>query len=243
MLVEVTDEPQTRAEKVGWTNSGRLRMAPDFDVSPDDGQLLHFDANDIMFREGDAKTCVYRIETGAIAIFREDGDPLAAHLVLPGQFLGLGFLNDHAFTALVMAPSMVRVFSRETLQRMVERDASLKDQEDDATEREFDARRNVLTSEVPKNPLCRVAGFLVAVSELNAREGLDPYIVPGTVSCQVIAHYMAIDIDTLTGQLVELRSRRLIDLWEPDGLLILDLPGLETVANEGSLDASLGPEG
>ena len=206
------------------------------------GSRQVFQAGDCLCREGDAKTGVYQVEYGAIALFHEQGGAAAVDVVLPGQFLGLGFLKNHAFTARALVPSTVRVFSRGTVRENIERDSKLKEQDDDATEREFNARRESLTLAPPASPLRRLAGFLVALSEMNAREGRDPYIVHGPFSCQIVADYMAVDVDTLAGQLIELRRRRLIDVWEPDGLVLLDLPGLEAVANDNSNNAFMGSE-
>ena len=206
------------------------------------GQRQLFQAGDCVHREGDAKTEVYRLEYGAIALFHERGGEAAVDLVLPGQFLGLGFLRNHAFTARAMVPSTVRLLSRETLRENIERDANLKEQDDDATEREFNARRDSLTLATPASSFRRLAGFLVALSEMNAREGRDPYIVHGPFSCQIVADYMAVDVDTLARQLIELRRRRYIDVWEPDGLVLLDLPGLESAASDSAIDARLASE-
>ena len=134
---------------VRWTGSHGL------------GQRQLFQADDFVHREGDAKTEVYWLEYGAIALYHEQGGEAAVDLVLPGQFLGLGFLRNHAFTARAMVPSTVRVLSRQALRENIERDATLKEQDDDATEREFNARRDSLTLATPASSFRRLAGFLI----------------------------------------------------------------------------------
>jgi CRP-like cAMP-binding protein len=242
MIVESVCAREVKSEKADFFSAVSGQTSARWTGLHELGQRQLFQAGDCVYREGDAKTEVYRVEYGAIALFHEHGGEAAVDLVLPGQFLGLGFLKNHAFTARAMVPSTVRVLSRETVCENIERDANLKEQDDDATEREFNALRDSLTLAAPTSPLRRLAGFLVAVSEMNAREGRDPYIVHGPFSCQTVADYMAVDVDTLAGQLIELRRCRLIDVWEPDGLVLLDLPGLEAVANDSSIDARLASE-
>jgi CRP/FNR family nitrogen fixation transcriptional regulator len=242
MIVESVSAGKGKSEKADFfsTVSGQTSVRWTGFHELDQRQL--FQAGDFVHREGDDKTEVYQVEYGAIALFHEQVGDAAVALVLPGQFLGLGFLKNHAFTARAMVPSTVRVLSRETMRENIERDANLKEQDDDATEREFNARRNSLTLATPASPFRRLAGFLVALSEMNAREGRDPYIVHGPFSYHIVADYMAVDVDTLARQLIELRRRRYIDVWEPDGLVLLDLPGLESVANDSSIDARLASE-
>jgi CRP-like cAMP-binding protein len=210
--------------------------------SHDNGRLHHFAAGDIIYWEGDAKIRVYSVVSGAVALFQGQGEAVAVDLVFPGQFLGLGCLRNHAFTARAMRPTTAQVRSDQSLRESIERDPFLKAQDDDATKREFIARRNSLTAKNPASPLRRLAAFIVALSELNSREGHDPYIIHGPFLCQAIADFTAMDLDTLAAQLIELRRRRLINDWEPDGLVLLDFPGLESVANDSSVDPCVGFE-
>ena len=101
--------------------------------SHDTGRLKHFEAGDIVYREGDVKKQVYNLVSGAVALFQGQGEAVAVDLVFPGQFLGLGCLRHHAFTARAMRPTTAQVHSRQSLRENVVSDSFPKRQDDDAT--------------------------------------------------------------------------------------------------------------
>lgn len=91
-----------------------------------------------------------------------------------------------------------------------------------------------LVSSVPDSHLSRVAGFLVAISHLNARQGADPQVVDDTLSCGAVAEWLSMDVDTLANQLIDLRRRGLIDYQEPGRLFLRNISGLEAALVNGS---------
>ncbi|MGE3427781.1 MAG: Crp/Fnr family transcriptional regulator [Hyphomicrobiaceae bacterium] len=192
------------------------------------GEVQERGFDEFIFRAGEAKTHVYRLETGIVFLCAHpQGSPI--DILCPGDYLGLGFLKQHIHSARVVLRSRVRAIPIEMLPQLIACDPDIKSHLDRATEREFNARRTEIVSSVPDSALSRVAGFLVALSHLNAREGRDPLIVDDTLSSGVVAEWLSIDLDTLASQLVELRRRGLVEHREPEGLFLADIPGLETV--------------
>jgi CRP/FNR family transcriptional regulator, anaerobic regulatory protein len=190
------------------------------------GEVLEFGFDEFVFRTGDPKTHVYRLESGIVFLCAHpQGSPIDT--MSPGNYLGLGFLKTHIHSARVVLRSRVRAIPLEMLPQLIASDPSVKIQLDTATEREFNARREAMVSSVPDSALSRVAGFLIAVSHLNAREGRDPIVVDDTLPCGAVAEWLSMDIDTLASQLVELRRRGLIDHREQGGLFLANIPGLE----------------
>lgn len=201
------------------------------------GEVLEFGFDEFVFRAGDPKTHVYRLESGIVFLCADpQGSPIDT--MSPGNYLGLGFLKTHIHSARVVLRSRVRAIPLEMLPQLIACDPGLKSQLDTATEREFNARREAMVSSVPDSALSRVAGFLIAVSHLNAREGRDPIIVDDTLPCGAVAEWLSMDIDTLASQLVELRRRGLIDHREQGGLFLANIPGLEAAYLESKRAAA-----
>lgn len=122
--------------------------------------------------------------------------------------------------------SRVTCFPLDVFGDLIESEPSLKAKQSDAVEEEFAARREALTaSRLP--PAQRLAAFLVAVSRVNQYEGRDADRVADFVTCGAVSEFLSVDIDGLSGALVELRTRGLIEHCPPSELRLIDLDGLE----------------
>ena len=76
--------------------------APDrFERSLAQASLRRVEAKELLYAEGDAISHVYRIETGAIALFKvlADGRRQVMGFAYPGDLIGLGIEHEHAMNA------------------------------------------------------------------------------------------------------------------------------------------------
>ena len=71
----------------------------------------HFTEGEVLFREGDAPDCVFRLLSGAVDIFRAlDGEPILLGRVGAGQFIGeMGVVENRPRSATARAASEVEV--------------------------------------------------------------------------------------------------------------------------------------
>ncbi len=58
-------------------------------------------AGEVLFREGDARSHVFRVETGALCLYRSlpDGSQDVLEFAFPGDLVGLGYLDSHVSAA------------------------------------------------------------------------------------------------------------------------------------------------
>ena len=183
-----------------------------------------------LFRSGDRKTYLYRVESGTVALTwtGPDGDVQPVETVEPNQFFGLGYLDTHIYDAVALSGTTVSCWPADALAFIIDQFPAVRDRQDDAVEREFAHRRATLTATPPATPAARLATFLSVVSRMNASEGRDPHVISETMRCPVVAGYLKVDIDTLGSALLELKRNDLIAA-EPNGRLrILDLDRLES---------------
>jgi CRP/FNR family transcriptional regulator, anaerobic regulatory protein len=94
----------------------------------------------------------------------------------------------------------------------------------------FEAHRRAIVCAGNHAPLERVAAFLVAISKNNRHEGRHPNAIPDSLTCGFVADLLGFPIATLGSLLKILEERGLVAPDAQAGLLLKDLPGLETLA-------------
>lgn len=213
-------------------NRTARRATPASNASPgvEPSFFLHqLQKGEHLFRSGDRKAYLYRVESGTIALTwtDPDGNVQPVETVEPNQFFGLGYLDRHIYDAMALSGAMVSCWPADALAFIVDQFPAVRERQDDAVEREFAHRRATLTATPPATPAARLATFLSVVSRMNASEGRDPLIISETMRCPVVAGYLKVDIDTLGSALLELKRKDLIAAETNGRLRILDLDGLE----------------
>lgn len=190
--------------------------------------------NELLFEAGDIKSNVYRVETGALCIYRTRPD-LTIEIIehaLAGDIVGMGFLERHAINARATVETTVSCFPLEAVDQLIEDDAHAKARFDDAVEREFIFRRDSLVSSARERPMVRLASFLVAVSHRSREEGGDPTLIDDSVDCGVIADFLGLSVDLLALALMQLEMRGLVETAPRHSLRLKDVAALEEIANE-----------
>lgn len=212
-------------------NRTARRVPPASKVSAEPSFFLHqLHKGEHLFRAGERKAYLYRVESGAIALTWTDPEGIAqpVETVEVNEFFGLGYLDSHIYDAAALSNAMVSCWPVDSLAFVIDQFPAVRERQDDAVEREFAHRRATLTATPPATPAARLATFLSVVSRMNASEGRDPHIISETMRCPVVASYLKVDIDTLGAALLELKRKDLIAAEANGRLRILDLEGLES---------------
>jgi CRP/FNR family transcriptional regulator, anaerobic regulatory protein len=189
-------------------------------------------AGEFLFREGDPKTAVYRVEWGAICAYTlagPHGEPFL-EFAYGSDWLGFGYLDTYLWRARSVAPARVACFPRESVDVIVARDSRARAKLGDAMEREFALVRRAALARNPPHPLRRVAAFLLSLAALSRHEGRDPSIIVESTRSGPVADYLSMSVSELSACLLELEHRGLIGPSLPGGLRLRDLAALEAVA-------------
>jgi CRP/FNR family transcriptional regulator, anaerobic regulatory protein len=195
---------------------------------------LRLRTGEFLYQEGDSKDGFFRIEKGTIAVYRRCvGEPTAnIEIAVAGDYVGLGCCAHYSENARAMSDCTVARLTTSEFIRAAEADALLKHLQGEAIEREFEARKALLTSQRRASPLKCVAAFLVSVSRQNAHEGRDPSIIADPLECGFVASLLNFDINTLAHCLVQLKNMNVIEP-APDGSLRLKRTDmLEAIADD-----------
>ena len=83
-----------------------------------------FAAKEHVFTEGDPRSNLYRVESGAVCLYKVMGDGRRQVLgfAYPGDLVGLGACNDHQCNAQVTKRSQLRSVPWSTVQRLARQD-------------------------------------------------------------------------------------------------------------------------
>jgi len=75
-----------------------------------------FAATEWLFRTGEAKTCLYRVSSGAVCLYEQkSAQPVSISFAFPGDLVGLGFLDTHACCARAVTKTEVTCLPLEAL--------------------------------------------------------------------------------------------------------------------------------
>lgn len=210
--------------------------AQEWPLTPLASELRVLEPGEYLYEEADPRWSAYKVERGVVAVFerRTDKPARVVEMAGPGEYVGLGCLAQHGDNARAIVDSIVRAVPRSEVDLLAERDAKLRQKQDEAVDRDFEYRKvSVLSSNRP-TPLTRAAALLIAVSRENACEGRDPAVVSDLFTC---AATLDQDPDTFCRALRDLQDMGLVEECGATGLHLKDVQALEGVA-DGDLPAN-----
>jgi CRP/FNR family transcriptional regulator len=213
--------------------SGQARPTKNsFEQSLGDGQLRRVECKELLFAEGDVVSHVYRVETGALALYRvlPDGRRQVMGFAYPGEIVGLGIESAHAMNAQAVKPTRVRCLSMASLRQTIERDPTLGFRLYEATARELAATRDLMMTTGQRSACERVASFLMALARRNQRNGKDPSAIELPMTRADIGDFLGLTIETVSRTFSKFRALKLIELPQTNAVKLLNVERLRELA-------------
>jgi CRP/FNR family transcriptional regulator len=191
-------------------------------------------AGEILFREGEARSHVFRVEKGSVCVFKQraDGSQDVIEFAFPGDLVGLGYLDNHVSGAQATMETSLSCLPRSALEPTIDKSPAIKSRLTAAIEREVAFLKEAQERSGRPKPLVRVAALFVTLARCNAYEGRDPSLLTDSLSCGVVAGYLNMSLDDLAHWLTELEARDLVEAV-PKGLRLKNLDELERLADVG----------
>ena len=232
MSVSVLSHKSQESTGVPTAHNPRVYQSPAVEMVQFGVPVQRLEHGEILFRTGDPKTRLYRVESGSLCVYepQSDGHRAVIEFAFAGDFLGLGYLENHACSAWAMVETRVTCFPLSEEVRLVEGSPRAREALQRAIDRELEFVRDSLVSSGDQNPIERVAAFLVTLSRSNKYEGRDPNTITDSVKCGFVASCLTLSVESLGRALVELEKRGLIESCPRLGLRLKDLDGLEELA-------------
>lgn len=190
---------------------------------------------EILFREGEARDHVFRVDSGALCLYRSrpDGIRDILEFAFPGDLVGLGYLESHVACAQATIETSLTCLPSSAIEPALERSARSRGRLTAAIEREVAFLRESLVQMGRPSPVQRVAALFVTLSRYNAYEGRDPSIITDSLKCGVVAGYLGMSLDQLAVHLSELEARGLIEACD-SGLRLKDIEALQALCDRVS---------
>jgi CRP/FNR family transcriptional regulator len=208
-------------------------MQTGFEHSLAHGQLRRVEAKEFLFAEGDTISHVYRIETGALALFRvlADGRRQVMGFAYPGDIVGLGIDDEYTINAQAVKPTRVRCLSMAALRQSAATNPELGFKLYEAMARELAATRDLMLTTGQRSAVERVAGFLLAFSRRNQRNGQDLGNIELPMTRTDIGDFLGLTIETVSRTFTKLKLMQLIELPQCNQVKLLDIDQLEDLAD------------
>jgi len=187
---------------------------------------------EVVFRQGDARDHVYRIEKGTVCLYREDAQGIreAIEYASPGDYVGLGYLDHHVYSAVATSEAVLSCYPRPHLVPALAHTSTSGVKP--AAAREIALQRDEHARTAQSDPITRAAALFVTLSHCNAYEGRDPTLIADSLTCGLVADYLNMSVDDLARVLQALEAHNLVEA-AAGGLRLKDLNGLEKLADGG----------
>jgi CRP/FNR family transcriptional regulator, nitrogen fixation regulation protein len=194
------------------------------------GTIAHFERNNTIFSEGDDAEYSYRIVSGAVRLSKmmSDGRRQIAEFALPGDFIGINWLETHAMSAEALNDVTVVAYSRGRLERLGDEHREVRAELFANLRHDLWAAQNHLVILGRQSALERVAGFLVHLMDRNKSESRSTIDVPMTR--QDIADYLGLTIETVCRMLTKLKTSGIIAIPDRHTITVRNAAALRRAA-------------
>jgi CRP/FNR family transcriptional regulator, anaerobic regulatory protein len=194
-------------------------------------------AKEHVFTEGDPRSNLYRVEAGAVCLYKVMGDGRRQVLgfAYPGDLIGLGACNDHQCNAQATKRTQLRSVPWNTVQRLARQDSALGLKLYEAISEELAAAHDLLLTTGQRSAAERVAIFLLAMVRRCRRTGQDATVIDLPMTRADIGDFLGLTIETVSRTFTKLRQLGIIDLAQSARVRVLDIEALEGLA-QGDVD-------
>jgi CRP/FNR family transcriptional regulator len=208
------------------------RSATGFEQSLAHASLRRVEAKEFLFAEGDPTTHLFRVETGAISLYKvlADGRRQVVGFAYPGDLIGLGAQGEHVMNAQAIKPTRLRCLPVATLHQSAAKDPTLGFKLYEALARELAATRDLMLTTGQRSATERVVGFLLALSRRNVRNGQDPAVFELPMTRADIGDFLGLTIETVSRTFTKLKTLGLIELPQSNRVKLVDIDALEGLA-------------
>jgi CRP/FNR family transcriptional regulator len=189
-------------------------------------------AREHIFFDGDPKDHIYKVEKGAVCLYKTlpDGRRQIVDFAYPGDLIGLSTLENHVFSAQAIALTRLRCLPAGLLEEMAKNDPRVGVQLYRALSDQLLSAHDLLLTVGQRNATERLAALLMALSRRNDRGGADPARIALPMTRADIADFLSLTIETVSRTFTKLRQGGIIDLAHSSLVVIRDRRALARLA-------------
>lgn len=242
-MATIAPVPIATAAAPGTTLSNSGTATPSLQGTFERQPTEQFTSNEVVFVEGDPATSVFLLSDGVLRLCRllPDGRRSITGFALPGDFVGLSFRSRYVYTAEAVTRTRLRRLYTRQLQVVIHGDVALQDQAFTMICDELSAAQDQMLLLGRKTARERLASFLLTIGcKLRKRTRPNELILP--FSRQDIADYLGLTIETVSRTMTIFRKEGIIDLPDPQRVIIQDPQALSHMAGEGEQEPADPPD-
>lgn len=197
------------------------------------GLTRNFGAKEHVFVTGDALANVYRVEKGAVCLYKiaTGGKRQIVRFCFEGDVFGLGAGKECTVSAQALQGVRVRYMAASVLAQLAAAHPPLAAELYSTLAAELTSLQEHLFIVGQRTAIERVANFLVLLSRRNASRGDDPLLLTLPMTRQDIGDYLGLTLETVSRTLTKLRVKNLVDFHHGSQVALLDLRQLEELAD------------
>jgi CRP-like cAMP-binding protein len=190
------------------------------------------EAKDHVFTEGDAKTHVYAVVTGAVSLYKvlADGRRQVIDFALAGDVVGLGLSRIETYNAQATTATRVRCLPVSALSFLVRHDPAIATTVCEVLSEELSSLREHLVCVVHRSALERVATFLLDISQRNGHRDRDPLNFELPMTRTDIGDFLGLTIETVSRTLTKLKTMQIIAIDQCSSVRICNLDSLRSLS-------------
>jgi CRP/FNR family transcriptional regulator len=204
-----------------------------FEQSLAQASLRRVEAKEFVFAEGDPTTHVFRVETGAVALYKvlADGRRQIVGFAYRGDLIGLGAEGEHVMNAQAVKPTRLRCLPMAMLHHSAAKDPAIGFKLYQALARELAATRDLMLTTGQRSAAERVVSFLLALSRRTERNGQSASEFELPMTRSDIGDFLGLSIETVSRTFTKLKTLGLIELPQSNRVKLVDIDELKSLAD------------
>lgn len=209
----------------------RLQADGSLEAHLERGSVRGIEAKEHIFTEGEPKTFVYKVLTGAVCLYRvlPDGRRQVIDFAYPGDLIGLGSGPVEEFNAQATVSTRVKCLPTSSLRAAVHQQPQVAIRLYEAISHQLAAMQDHLVCVGQRSATERLSGFLLGLSRRNEQNGMDPQVVELRITRNDIADFLGLKIETVSRTFTKLRSLGFIEIHQGTTIRLVDIKRLEAV--------------
>jgi len=185
-----------------------------------------------LFQEGDEADYVYNIVSGALRLFKlmPDGRRQITGFLFPSDFVGIALKSRYAYSAETVTDTIVCRFPRHKLEALFAQLPALEKRLLETAGNELIAAQDQMLLLGRKTAAERVASFLMHLAARASARGAKTDCLALPMTRTDIGDYLGLTVETVSRTFTKLRKKGLIATPNPHEVEVLDIHGLEDMA-------------
>jgi len=193
---------------------------------------VHLERGQALFSQEDPADSVFNVTRGHIRVLKllPDGRRQITGFLYPGDFLGMAYGSEYAYTAEAIDDVILCRFPREKLEALFAELPQLEKRLLEIASNELIAAQNQMVVLGRKSARERIASFLLELVRRRERQGLNGSKLPLPMTREDIGDYLGMAVETTSRNLQELATRKVIEIPSAPLIIVRERERLEEIA-------------